>query len=233
MRILTSVDYLQLDVMAINKHTVEWIAGLNTLTHLMLQSEEFSTTDLNQLAQLKNLRNIGFSGSPLGDEVGELAIQLPKLSVLALGTKATGKTLELLQQSDSIENLIIFNCNFLTPDDYRHLALIPNLQSLSLLRHDLQKTHFEQLAKIPNLKSLSLFSCISSFSNLENLHSVEDLFISRSDLNGADLKPLAQMPALKVLKLEIVSLSADEIKSLAAMLPEVEIHSDFGNFNAR
>jgi hypothetical protein len=153
-----------------------------------------------------------------------LALQLPQIS------DESWQSLLGLEKCEMIE--FRGRCD-IPPQRLRQLSQLPNLTSLSFVdMFNRQAPTVEQLQAVAELTQLKKLVLLGVFVNTESLAALkplklEDLRLTRTELDGVELEVLKGMTALHYLGIRETGLSSEAVAELRAALPDCTIHADF------
>lgn len=200
---------------SLNDDTVGFLAGLQSLESLSTDGAQLSDDGLAKLAALKSLRSAAFFHLSFRKEgftgTGFAAwTALPKLEQLTVAGMSMGD------------------------DGIAAIATLKNLRGLRIWHTYRSEASNDLIAKLPRLSSLKLGQrlpgsgrkvCLNdqSLEKIATITTLEQLEVGEAAFTVYGLTKLAELPALKRLKIDRVELKESEVDAIRAKLANVKV----------
>ena len=177
---------------------VRRIAQLRELESIHFNGPSVSETDLEHLAQLRQLQGLSLCGSKLNDLQA-----LPRFQRL---------------------NSLWLSCDSITATGWKHVSQLPNLEQLSLYGMTIRAPDLKHLGPCRKLTSLLLLrTSISSdcWPVIAQLDRLEELHVAVVVIADPEKSQLPQLPRLKKLDLRYTNVSDESLIDLASRCPRL------------
>ncbi|MBC8353962.1 MAG: protein kinase [Planctomycetes bacterium] len=260
LRNLSSLNDLNLGSTSITDVTLEWIGKQSLIGSVVLSETNVTDAGLAHLRNLSHLRWLFLNGTPITDDGLRHLAHLSNLQNLSVSeTEISAAGLDHLNGLANLKSLVLEGTQ-IQPTDFQNLSRIPSLEYVEIDASMFTDDSAKALAQLPNLDRLEIkhgklaesqdvelltnissliigYTANSSDSLLIHLKSLSNLRELRlqghQNLTDGALTPLAEMKHLKELELTgSLKLTRDGILRLKAALPQCDIISDFGTFEA-
>lgn len=213
----TTLRKLTINGKTLNDTTLSLLAGLTNLEELSTNQTSLSDDGYKGFAQFKNLRSLAlfhpswdlktFTGAGLAN-----LKDLPKLEKLTFAGSTAGDTaLEAVSQIAQLKDFATWH-TMQTQEGNKHLLKLRNLTALRIG----QRLPRGGQSPAPSLDAVTI-PILAQIKTLQKL----ELFEAR--LTAKDLAPLADLPALKDLKIHTSDISQADIDSLKTTFKSVKI----------
>ena len=254
---LPEIESLSLFQCAIGDRGLIQIGRLLKLRSIELGGTKVTDYGLKALLACSNLWGLYLSGTQVTADALETVAEFPNLTRLIWeGLPVSPQSLKHLQRLKKLNELILGSSPQLTDDCAQSIALISSIEILTASQTQIGPSGLKNLATMPDLRSLNLdgssnigdecgveFVHLPALGNLsirgtpfgdrglEDLLKTSDLkFLSLSGtrVSANSFPALSRARQLVAIDLAETSLSADEMRRLAAAMPWCQISSSFG-----
>lgn len=147
------------------------------------------------------------------DEAGQV------VGIAILGFRVQGLDLSELQQYEHLNELALQECPWLTNDDLKYVATLPQLETLKLIRVPITDDALVHLSEIASLRQLQLAHTKVKGAGIEHL---KDLQLEHLEIHGAatvgqELSGLGDLQTLKQLVVNGPNVALADMQSVSAM----------------
>lgn len=225
------------------------LKGLTRLRHLRIEGDKEKLTDagLAPLHDMSELRSLEITGLDITDAALKELSGMTKLSNLKLSNcpKITGSGFAFFKGLKELHELELRDCQQLTPEGTAHLAALTGLNRFLIQRSFATPDHYRCLKGLVNLEEISIFeanfddACLQHLAGLtrvrelstlrgkkitdaglkylEGLTSLETLGLSKTQVKGPGLVHLKGCPKLRNLFLENTAVDDASLAALSGM----------------
>ena len=187
------------------------MTGLKSLSLYIMP--KITDRGVEKLSALRQLENVSFAGTGVGDGACKILARNSKLKeVLLNGTQVTDAGLQELTGLKELNWLDVGSCPHVTVQGFAHLAVLPKLQQL--YANGCMGLNNDALREIVKIQGLTTLSVIGNGDRITD----------------AGLESLAKIGSLTDLQIQSnPQLTEAAVRKLQAALPKCKITSDFPN----
>ncbi|MEX2142885.1 MAG: hypothetical protein WD894_26750 [Pirellulales bacterium] len=210
------LSHVRLDDTNAGDDFVKRLKGTQRLVALGLDNTRVSDAGLAELRGIKTLTSLSLVGTQTGDQGLAAFSACRQLEALRPGSKVTNEGLRQFETLENIEFLLAADCQ-ITGEALDGIRL-PKADEVHLRRCAIADDDLEPLVQaVRDVRVLNLHECRvgdAGLHHLADLGKTEILILSKTSVQGRELRHLAALPGIQWLSLHGCPLDNPDLKSL-------------------